>query len=83
MRPEGTRNARASLLAESPRAVISRLRIRPGCIGFMILPLVVIRNFNIVRIAGFKTETDAPGAVYRHRPLTCSITGQLVQADAF
>jgi hypothetical protein len=34
IRPEGTRNARANLLAESFRAVISRLRIRPGLIDF-------------------------------------------------
>jgi len=73
MRPEGTRRARASLLAESPRATISHLRIRPGCIGFIVLSFVIIDNFYIVCIAVFESKADAPGAINSHRPLFGSI----------
>ncbi len=45
IRPEGTRNANDNLLAESFRACISRLRIRPGCIGFIISTPMIICYF--------------------------------------
>jgi hypothetical protein len=35
IRPDGTRNANASLLADSPRVSNSRLRIRLGCTGII------------------------------------------------
>jgi hypothetical protein len=83
IRPEGTRSARASLFAERLRAVISRFKMRPGCIGFIGLPFAIICYFNVVCIAILESKADAPGAIDRHGPLTNPISFQFVKANAF
>ena len=49
--------------------------------GIICFTLVVIDYFNIPSIAVLEPETDPPGAVYRHRPQSFSITGELVQSN--
>ena len=43
---------------------------------------MVVDNFNLERVPAAELETDSPRAVYGHRPLTSTITAQLVKADA-
>jgi hypothetical protein len=44
---------------------------------------VTIHDFNLVRVAFAKLETNAPTVVHRHRPLSSSIALKFVQAHAF
>jgi hypothetical protein len=44
---------------------------------------VVIHDFDFVRVAFAKFETNAPAVVHRHRPFSAPIAFELVQATLF
>src|SRR5262245_54878723 len=83
MRPDGTPMSRDSRLALSLRAASSRFRIRPGCAtGGIGLSFVIVDDLDVVSIAFFKLETNAPARIHGHCPLMSPTAFELVKPDA-
>ena len=66
-----------------PRGTMnSSRRIVPGCAGLSFFILMIIDNFDVVRIAMAPDKTDAPLLVDANAVLTCAVASERFQTVA-
>ena len=49
----------------------------------MLVPFVIVHDFDVVSVTPAELETYPPRSVHRHGPLVLTIALQLVETDAF